>query len=333
MNSLYIHIPFCKSKCHYCDFVSYAGKEELIEKYIDSLILSLDSARDILLPRGEGLATVYFGGGTPSLLSPTQLNRILSSLTSHLSSHAEISLEANPATADYEKLKAFRELGVNRLSVGAQTFIDKHLKVLGRIHSAEDIYQFYNDARRAGFTNIGIDLIFALPNQTFSEWKKDVEEVLKFNPEHISIYNLEIKKKSHLSSLVSHLPDNDTEADMFEFAIESLKQAGYKHYEISNFAKPGFKCQHNLAYWQNKNYLGIGTGAHSHINKGSAADRQETIFMGLRLIDGIEKEKFEGFEKEVAELINDGLLKENGKNYKLTQKGIMLGNLAFAQFV
>lgn len=333
---LYFHIPFCKKKCDYCNFVSYDDREDSIEEYTNKLFNNLSFEICNL-----SLRTVYVGGGTPSLLTPQQLEKILTPLYSLLITNYEISLEVNPATADYEKLREYHKLGINRLSIGAQSFSNRHLKTLGRIHSTEDIYKVFEDARRAGFDNIGIDIMYALPGQSFEEFKEDIETILKLNPEHISLYNLEIDKKLPISNCQLPVPDNDTEADMFEYAIESFTKAGYKHYEISNFAKPGKECQHNIAYWLNKNYLGIGTGAHSHVDgkrwdsNGTldCDEKSETIFMGLRLLDGINKNKFKGFEKEVEELKQQGLLEETTTNIKLTKKGLFLANLVFEKFV
>ncbi len=330
---LYIHIPFCKNKCPYCNFISFDNKEILLDQYVDSLVNEIKLQ---LTTNNLQLTTIYFGGGTPSLLEPKHIKSILAPC--NLTLDPEISLETNPATANYEKLKAFRKLGVNRLSIGAQSFSNRHLKTLGRIHSAEDIYKTFEDARKAGFDNIGIDIMYSLPNQTLEEFKKDVEAVLKLDPEHISLYDLETERVPSYELLV---PDNDTEANMFEYAIESFAKAGYKHYEISNFAKPGRECQHNIAYWLNKNYLGVGTGAHSHVdgkrwdNNGPVEcdEKRETIFMGLRLLDGISKDKFKGFEKEVSELKGQGLLEETETNIRLTKKGLFLANLVFEKFV
>ena len=313
--SLYIHLPFCKKKCNYCDFVSYAGKEKLIDEYVNALIRELES---LLSTFYFQLSTIYLGGGTPTLLEPKHFDKIISTLIGHwlvpskfipssiegvegslVINHSEISIESNPATADKEKLKALRELGINRLSIGVQSFNNHHLKTLGRIHSAEEALRFYEDARSAGFKNINLDLIFALPNQTLEEWKVDLQTAFKLEPNHLSTYNLQIEENTPLwemtksqapnpkqspnpkiqipkrdgepRRLVSggpqlQLPNEEIELAMYEYAIETLASAGYKHYEISNFAKPGFECRHNINYWKNGNYIGIGAGAHSHLN-------------------------------------------------------------------
>ncbi len=360
MTALYIHIPFCKQKCNYCDFVSYAGKEDLIDEYVEALIkeiqsspLSSPSANSFpspsLMERGvpseqretrDGVRSIYFGGGTPTLLEPRHFDKIVSTIICH----SEISVEANPGTANRTKLKALRELGINRISIGAQSFNNHHLKTLGRIHAAEETFRFYDDARSVGFGNINLDLIFALPGQTLDEWKRDLQTAVDLEPEHLSCYCLEGK--------MAQLAEED-ELAMYEHTIETLTAAGFKHYEISNFARPEYKCQHNIVYWKNGNYLGIGAGAHSHINGkrwASPASIEEylkdaphithddlphttTIFMGLRMLEGLPTESFQGFEKEVSELIENGLLMRENNHYKLSRKGLYLGNIVFEKFV
>lgn len=346
INSLYIHIPFCKKKCNYCDFVSYADKEDLVDEYVEALCQEIR-----LATLDSGLETIYFGGGTPTLLEPRHFEKILNTVP-RPTTHVEISIEANPGTADKAKLKDLRKLGINRLSIGAQTFNDEHLKVLGRIHNAKDIYRFYDDARSAGFDNINLDLIFALPNQTFDEWKTDLKIAINLEPNHLSTYNLQVEENTPFSNSNLQLPNEDQELAMYEYAIETLPELGYKHYEISNFAQPGYECQHNINYWKNVNYLGIGAGAHSHVNgkRWANADnikeymsrtqrhetgdlQSETIFMGLRLLDGLSTDKFNGFEKEVTELIENGLLIQENNHYKLTRQGLYLANEVFEKFV
>ncbi len=363
--SLYIHIPFCVKKCNYCDFVSYPGKEALFDKYVDALVREIKSSPPFIPlsigdgegeTRREGVRTVYFGGGTPTLLDPEHFEKIIVRAI-------EVSIESNPGTANLSKLKALRELGINRLSIGVQSFNDKHLKNLGRIHNAKDIYRFYEDARSAGFENINLDLMFALPGQTLNEWKKDLAEALRLQPEHLSVYNLQIEEATPFASVVPlPLPSNEEELAMYEYAIETLTDNGYKHYEISNFARPGYECAHNINYWKNGNYIGIGVGAHSHINgsrwsnpncveeylktpssflplnKGENVERSETrggdtLFLGLRLLEGLPIGEFAGFEAEVKGLMDDGLLQSENGNYKLTRQGLYLANEVFEKFV
>ncbi|MFA5114325.1 MAG: radical SAM family heme chaperone HemW [Candidatus Margulisiibacteriota bacterium] len=365
MTALYVHIPFCKRKCNYCDFVSYAGKEALIDAYVNALVRELGTKE---LGTG-GPETIFFGGGTPTLLEPRHFEQIIKTVAAvfrppsrngdlKVAATSEITIEANPGTADKAKLKALRALGINRLSIGVQSFNDRHLTMLGRVHDSATAKRFYQDARAAGFENINLDLIFALPGQTLAEWKADLRQALELDPEHLSVYNLQIEEGTPFAGKFTKA-DEEVELAMYEAAIDTLTAAGYKHYEISNFAKPGRECQHNLVYWRNGNYLGVGAGAHSHVNGQRWSNpncleeylsrvashelrvsdpetrdpRPETIFLGLRLLDGLAQEHFNGFEREVKELIADGLLTADGSNYKLTRKGLYLGNLVFAKFV
>ena len=381
--ALYIHIPFCKKKCDYCDFVSYAGKEEMLEEYVQALTQEIEASPPFIPlsifdgegeTRREGVRTIFFGGGTPTLLEPKHFDKIISTIICHLSldiGRSEISVECNPGTADKAKLKALHDLGINRLSIGAQSFNDRHLKTLGRIHDAKAIFRIYDDARSAGFDNINLDLMFALPSQTVEEWKADLQSAINLKPNHLSTYNLSIEENTPFNLRLTclpagtathnlQLPDEDEELEMYEYTIETLIASGYKHYEISNFAKPGFECRHNINYWLNGNYIGVGAGAHSHINgqrwsnpncieeyiksmfevrssrfkfSPGTPDQRETIFLGLRLPEGIPTNKFNSFEKEVSDLIKDGMLEEKNGNYRLTRKGLYLGNLVFEKFV
>jgi len=363
INSIYIHIPFCKQKCSYCDFVSFSGKENLIDAYVDKLNGEiLNCCRNAI---NRVPTTIYFGGGTPTLLQPEHFRKIIDSIKNtelgaqNTENRGEITIEANPGTVNREYLKALRDLGINRISLGAQSFNDKHLKTLGRIHDSKQICKAVEDAKSAGFGNISIDLIFAIPNQTLDEWKYDLEQAIKLEPTHISTYNLQIEEGTPLFEKIKTPFSEELDADMYEYTIDFLKSYGYKHYEISNFAKPAFESKHNLNYWQNGNYLGIGAGAHSHIdgkrwsnpeaieeylandyrrdaiNRVStiATDQSETILMGLRLIDGIPIEKFKGYEEKVSKLIGQGLLEQKNNKIKLSKRGLMLANLVFENFV
>lgn len=409
MTALYIHIPFCKRKCNYCDFVSYAGKEGMIQEYVKALTRELQSVKlagNLPLPEGEGLdavETIYFGGGTPTLLSSQHFERILfASRTSNLAPR-EVTVEANPGTVSKAYLKELRQLGINRISLGAQTFNDRHLKTLGRIHDSKQIYRAVEDARSAGFNNINLDLIFSLPNQTLDELKEDIKQALSLQTEHLSTYNLQLEEGTPLGDLLGphpvvplpageghlrdksplplgegnrrgegiKLPSEDQEAEMYEYIIETLTANGLRHYEISNFAKPGRECRHNINYWKNGNYLGLGAGAHSHVdgkrwsnpnclekyiefwkpetkrlgfqNQEETAKfirrfptdlaQRETLFMGLRLLEGLPNDSFAGFEADLADLKTQGLLEEIQGKVKLTKKGLLLANLVFERFV
>jgi oxygen-independent coproporphyrinogen-3 oxidase len=350
MTALYIHIPFCKKKCSYCDFVSYAEKDHLIDEYVETLCREIK----LRLATGDGqLATVYFGGGTPTLLSPKHFEKLLSNYDLRITNY-EISIESNPDTADKTKLKELRQLGINRLSIGAQSFNDDHLKTLGRIHNSKDVFRIFDDALSAGFDNLDLDLIFALPGQTLAQWKKDLKIAISLNPNHLSTYNLQIEENTPFYGKVQALSE-ETELAMYEYTIETLTAAGYKHYEISNFARPGCACQHNINYWKNGNYIGVGAGAHSHLNgkrwanpdsieeyiaggatrkdSHDATAQRDTLFLGLHMLEGLPTNKFQGFEKEVSELIQNGLLLRENGHYKLTRQGLYLGNEVFAKFV
>ena len=359
--SLYFHIPFCLKKCSYCDFVSYVGKEKLINRYVEVLLEEMDGMSG--LGQGGKLKTIYFGGGTPTLLQVKHFERIFAATVKCFASNLEdleITAEANPGTADKAKLKALKELGVNRLSIGVQSFNNRHLKNLGRIHSSSEIFRICEDACTAGFENVNLDLIFALPGQTLEEWQKDLCLALSLKPRHISTYNLQLEENTPLWKRRKFLqfPSEEEELAMYEYAIETLTAAGYRHYEISNFAHPGYECQHNLNYWKNGNYLGLGAGAHSHwdgkrwantdtlesylrMADGEGRKREnltdvagrETIMLGLRLLEGLPEEKFKGFEREVEELISDQLLARENGYLRLTRKGLYLGNLVFEKFV
>ncbi|HEY1389966.1 MAG TPA: radical SAM family heme chaperone HemW [Ktedonobacterales bacterium] len=270
--SLYLHVPFCHAKCHYCDFNSYAGMLGQREAYVDAL------AREIRLAglrarQADGAPrrcrTIFFGGGTPSLLAAAQVEELLREARAAFAvdADAEITLEANPGTLEYGRLDALRATGVNRLSMGAQSFDAGLLRWMGRIHSPEEIETAFAAARRAGFTSINLDFIFALPNQSLATWADTLERALELGPEHLSLYSLIVEEGTPLFSWVREgrvIPaDDDIAADMYEHAMELLARAGYGQYEISNWALPGHECRHNLTYWRNLPYIGLGAGAHS----------------------------------------------------------------------
>jgi oxygen-independent coproporphyrinogen-3 oxidase len=265
--SLYIHIPFCRSKCSYCDFNSYAGLESLIEPYVGALLAEMTLWREAT--QHTNVATAYLGGGTPSLLPLTQVERIMTALRQRfrLVDDAEVSFEANPGTVDCPYLQALRSLGVNRLSLGVQSFHADELATLGRIHTAAEAHDAYNTARRAGFDNVNLDLIYGLPRQTMATWQDTLREAIALRPDHLSLYALTLEEGTPLADDVARgrlpLPDADLAADMYLWAEDALAAAGYQHYEISNWALPGRQCRHNLAYWLNEPYLGLGAGAHS----------------------------------------------------------------------
>jgi len=355
LNRIYIHIPFCRHKCPYCAFVSRDGQEQHIAGYVKTLL------QEMLLAAGSGkpfrpLDSIYFGGGTPSLLSPAQVTSILDNANRlfSISGNTEITLETNPGTVNADKLAGFKRSGINRLSLGVQSFDDRMLAALGRIHSAQQALDAFSAARDAGFDNIGIDLIHALPGQTMAMWQSDLQQATSLNPEHISVYGLTIEEDTPFATRYNNenlLPDDNASADMFETAHTMLTAAGYEHYEIANYARPGRYSQHNSGYWQRDGYLGLGAGAHSFLldsawgtRFSNSADidaycaalssgelpRQdmhplslqdamaEYLFLGLRMADGVSYRRF-------GELFSVGLDQVYGKEIdKLTALGLLV---------
>ena len=273
MGSIYIHIPFCASKCRYCDFFSSVGTKEQLDQYVDLLLLQLDLIASNNKPVNP-CATIFFGGGTPSLLQPPQIARILEQIeqTIGIDARAEISLEANPGTVNQQQLTAYRELGINRLSLGIQSLNIDNLKFLGRTHSVKDSYAAIEAARAAGFNNLSLDYIFALPEQSLAALQQELTTLLRLAPEHISIYGLTIEPGTELGALYERgkltVCDENIYADQYDLIHQCLTNADFNHYEISNFARPGMNCRHNQGYWQRKECIAIGAGGHSFYAKG-----------------------------------------------------------------
>ena len=269
-NRLYIHVPFCVKKCSYCAFVSRHPRQDELAEYPDLLLRELQ-----LCPTPpEPLTSIYFGGGTPSLLRPQQIDRLLDRIAGQIgiTADAEITLEANPGTVTLQSLREFRNAGINRLSLGIQSFNDHVLASLGRIHSSTESYQAYRDARSAGFTSVSIDLIHSLPGQTLDQWSTELSCAVELQPEHLSIYGLTIEQDTPFALIyppgTDQLPDEDLSADMFERADELLPLSGFEHYEIANYARPGFRSRHNSGYWKRDGYRGLGVAAHSFLRDG-----------------------------------------------------------------
>ena len=267
--SLYVHIPFCRSKCVYCDFNSYAGQEALIPAYVEALLREAEAWSGLCA--GTTVETLFFGGGTPSLVPPAEMKRLMEGLRQRfaIAAEAEVSLEANPESVSFDHLRGLRDLGVNRLSLGVQSFDDEELRFLGRIHSAAEAEAAYGAARQAGFENVGLDLIFGLPQQQLESWQRSLEKAIRLEPEHLSLYALTVEENTPLGRAVAANrawePDEDTQAEMYEESEERLEAVGYDHYETSNWAWPGHRCRHNLTYWETRPYLGLGAGAHSYL--------------------------------------------------------------------
>ena len=276
--SLYVHIPFCRSKCAYCDFNSYARQERLIPAYIDAVLHEASLwAETVVVDR---LDTLYVGGGTPSLLPIAETRRLIDGLRErfNIATDAEITIETNPESAAPDHLAALRRLGINRLSLGVQSFDDADLHFLGRIHDAAQAETAYRAARDGAFESVNIDLIFGLPAQTLPQWQASLEKALTLSPNHLSLYSLTIEDGTPLVRSIGAgrcaEPDPDVQADMYSWSSQRLTAAGYDHYEISNWARPGHECKHNLTYWHCAPYLGLGAGAHSYLDGYRLANRR-----------------------------------------------------------
>ena len=267
MAGVYVHIPFCKSRCKYCDFFSTTLLERR-EDYVQAVLRELEERKDYL--GTERVGTVYFGGGTPSMLSPEQIGTVLEGIRKRfvLESDAEVTLEANPQDVDAAKLEAWKQVGVNRLSMGVQTFGDAKLCAIGRRHNAEQAFAAVRAAKEAGFGNISIDLIYGLPGETMDEWKRDVSQAIGLEIQHVSAYCLSYENGTELTKMLERGEieevDEEVENAMYDYLVEALAAAGLERYEVSNFAKPGFESRHNSSYWKGIKYLGVGAGAHSY---------------------------------------------------------------------
>jgi len=383
--SLYLHIPFCKHRCAYCDFNTYAGQDDSIPAYVRALCNEIKSVGAD--QPGLELGTIFFGGGTPSLLSAAHYQAIFAAIFTSFEvlAGAEISLEANPGTISQDYLKDLFSLGINRISYGVQSANPEELHMLERIHVYSDVVDAVKWSRQAGFDNLNLDLIYGLPEQTLERWQKTVRLVMGFRPEHISAYALTLEHGTPFGRWAARgllpIPDPDMAAEQYEWTSLFLKQQGYEHYEISNWSLPGRQCRHNLQYWRNLDYLGLGAGAHgyaggyrysnvlrikTYIDRCASSesstlpfpltaatvnqhknsrrdDMQETMMTGLRLTDeGISLAGFfarfgmdagQVFGKEIEEVTRLGLLETVGDTLRLTERGRLLGNQVFMQFV
>lgn len=267
---IYVHIPFCKQKCSYCDFISYWDKNDLVEKYIEALKQEIkNNAEDV---SKYEISTIYIGGGTPSHIESKHIGEILKIIKQkyNVSKNAEITIEVNPGTVTQEKLRSYAESGINRISIGLQSCNNNLLKMIGRIHTYEDFLSTYTLAREVGFKNINVDLMIGLPNQTLEDVKKSLEEIIKLNPKHISVYSLIVEEGTPIEKKIVKgelkLPNEELERQEYWEVKRTLENSGYKHYEISNFAKRGYESKHNLNCWEQKEYLGFGIAAHSYMN-------------------------------------------------------------------
>jgi len=268
--SLYVHIPFCKAKCTYCDFYSVVGRESSIPNYLQQILKEIDSYEHNLDLSGHQLDTIFLGGGTPNLLNPSQMERLLERLLrlAAYGGQMEIGMEINPGEATLENLKAYRGLGINRVSIGMQSFQKEHLTFMSRIHSVEQSFSTYAAVRQAGFDNVNADMIFAIPGQTREQWVADLQTLSDMKPEHISTYSLTVEEGTALSRWVAaghvKMLEDTVDTGMYDWGRDFLESQGYLNYEISNHARPGFQCKHNLNYWLGADYLGFGPAAHSY---------------------------------------------------------------------
>lgn len=369
--SLYIHIPFCKQKCWYCDFPSFAGKEDLMDEYLKALRKEVNNrVKDVKIK------TIFVGGGTPTYLhleGILELGNIISGLNT--AEDLEFTVEANPGTLTEEKLKALKDIGVNRISIGLQAVQNNHLKDIGRIHTFNEFKENFYKARNAGFNNINVDLMFGLPNQTIKDWEESLKEISSLEPEHISAYSLIIEEgtpfKRYYEKGILRLPTEEEERTMYNMTLDTLGEKGYTQYEISNFSKTNRECKHNIVYWDLNEYIGVGSSSSSYINgkryrnqcsiekyidevneksysfeeviENSLEDNmEEFMFMGLRKIDGISIDDFnKRFENDIysvyGKLIDkyksQGLLIEEKGRIYLSYKGIEVSNVIMSDFI
>ena len=368
--SAYVHIPFCTQICYYCDFSKVFIKNQPVDSYLEHLLQEFHSY-DI-----QKLRTLYIGGGTPTALSAPQLEVLLDGLTKNLdlSVLEELTIEANPGDLDEDKIAVLKNSAVNRVSLGVQTFDDKMLKKIGRSHLEKDIYENIGRLKLAGFDNISIDLIYALPGQTMDQVKDNVAKAIALDIPHMSLYSLILENHTVFMNRMRRgklpLPKEEVEAEMFEYIIAELERAGFEHYEISNFSKPDFESRHNLMYWDNAEYYGIGAGASGYVNgvryknhgpirhylkaveEGNARineehlslreQMEEEMFLGLRKKTGVSKARFEekfgtSFENLYGQVVRDlchqGLLQVEGQQIRMTKKGLFLGDTVAERFI
>lgn len=368
--SAYVHIPFCTQICYYCDFSKVFIKNQPVDEYLQALIREFESY-DI-----KKLRTLYIGGGTPTSITAEQLEYLLTNLTKHLdlSVLEEFTIEANPGDLTEDKIEVLKHSAVNRVSLGVQTFNDKHLKQIGRSHNEAQIYSTISNLKEAGFHNISIDLIYALPGQTMEDVKENVAKAIALDIPHLSLYSLILEHHTVFMNKMRRgklqLPKEDLEAEMFEYIISELEANGFEHYEISNFTKPSFESRHNLMYWDNAEYFGVGAGASGYLNGVRYRNRgpiqhylkavaqgnarlseekltkdemmEEELFLGLRKKTGVSIARFEekfglSFEERygqiVRELCQQGLLVLDDKVVRMTKKGLFLGDTVAERFI
>lgn len=373
---IYVHIPFCKQKCFYCDFVSFCDKTKFIDEYIECLKKEIKNKSD---KKGFIIDTIYIGGGTPSVIDGKLVRDILDTIKQNfiIDKEAEVTIEVNPGTVNEEKLKIYKESGINRISMGLQSTNNSLLKMLGRIHTYEEFLECFNIARNIGFENINVDLMIGLPGQNLDDIDNSIEAITNLKPEHISVYSLIVEEGTKISKDICAgkliLPEEEFERKMYWRVKEQLNSKGYVHYEISNFAKKGYESKHNMNCWNQREYLGFGTSAHSYfshmrysniddlekyidnINKNQTeknkeiheiqdidSSKKEYMLLGLRKIDGVNITEFKNkfidnpiylFRRELNKLVENELIEIDENSIKLTNKGLDLANLVWEEFV
>ena len=370
---IYIHIPFCKSKCYYCDFVSYTDQCGQVENYIQEVSKEMEQY-DI---SNYDVTTIYIGGGTPSFIHEKYIEQLLVKLNTKLKNNQtrfediEITIEINPGTITRKKLEQYKKSGINRISIGLQSTKDVLLKQIGRIHNYQEFLETYQMVKEIGFENINIDLMIGLPNQTIQDMKETLEEIQKLNPSHVSVYSLIVEENTKMEKMITtgelQLPEEELERQMYWYVKNTLELNGYKHYEISNFAKKGKVSKHNWNCWEQKEYIGLGATAHSYLNgirysnsaftevgewdfKDKTIEEKQTLeeqkkeymLLGLRKIEGVSIQKFKEkfvenpiflFREEIEKLVEQQLLVVDGDWTRLTNKGMDLANLVWEEFV
>ena len=374
---IYVHIPFCVKKCYYCDFISYPNEFEMQEGYIKKLIEEIEDNKNLL--KNNKITTIYIGGGTPSSIKPELVKNVLDKIYEIANitnkENIETTIEVNPGTVTKSNLQMYKNCGINRLSIGLQSTNDELLKEIGRIHNYEQFLNTYNWALEEGFNNINVDLMLGLPNQSILDLKESLEKIVKLKPEpkHISVYSLIVEEGTEIEKRINSgelkLPEEDEERNQYKYTKNYLELNGYKHYEISNFAKPCYESKHNMNCWEQKQYIGFGLAAHSYIKtkrysntcnleeylKNTSKDiktiheeqntedmKKEYMLLGLRKLEGISISKFKEkfgenpiymFRKELQRLVDEDLLVVNLDNIRLTNKGLDFANLVWEEFV
>ena len=369
---IYIHIPFCKRKCTYCDFISFPDKQKLIPEYINSLKREIKNTK---IDENQYIVkTIYFGGGTPSFIDSKYIVSILKEIRNKLNveKNAEITIEVNPGAVAREKLEDYYNAGINRISIGLQTTNSNLLKLVGRIHSYASFLEVFKISREIGFRNINVDLMIGLPVQTIQDVEMDLTRIVNLNPEHISVYSLIVEEGTRISEKIKNkelfLPSEELERKMYWKVKKYLEENGYNHYEISNFAKSGFESKHNLSCWNQEEYIGFGLASHSYINKerysntddfeeyfehpenskiiherqNKVQQMKEYILLGLRKIEGIKISEFKNkfvdnpiylYRDDLNKLVKQGLIEIDVDKIKLSSKGIDLANLVWEEFI